>query len=269
MITKQHIIIVGIFVLASCNQAENKTQPSETIGLLRSGSEKVCVTDDVKHTLKDILLPKPQMIEYDTEIEEKTSALSLYSLKFNYTTMDAFDKSSSKASCNTTLVISGPNGSESEEFTQEYAISPSSDDPSSFVISAPAQAARAYIVEHVTSYLAQNAEQAIRVKEQSEQEAVTRATVNKRWIAGRWAPENENAYGCGEILEIEFGSDGSFSADRTVGTWKIENQTIIVNSVDAAENEDNSTQYKISSASENSFSYTEDDGSTVTMNRCS
>lgn len=269
MNTKRYAMFVGSFLVASCSQSETKNPPSDTISLLRSGSEKVCVTDDVKQTLKNILFPKPEMLEHNSGIGEKTSALNLYSLKFNYTTMDSFDKSSSKASCNTTLVISGPNGSESEEFTQEYTISPSSDDPSSFVISAPAQAAKAYIIEHATSYLANNAEQAIQEKEQSGQEAVTRATVNKRWIVGKWAPENEGAYGCGEILEIEFGQDGSFSADRTVGTWQIENQAILVNSVDAIENENNSTQYKIISASDNSFSYAGEDGNPVVMNRCS
>ena len=264
--------IIGVtsyFLLAGCNQAQSDSPSGGTMQLLRGGSEKVCVTADVKETLRNILFPKYEMLELDANVADKKAVIELFSLNFNSTTMDSFDKSSSKASCNTALVISGPNGSQSEEFSQEYSISPSSDDASAFVISAPAQAAKAYIIERATAYLHDKASNSIQTQDDSEQETAPIAMVTKNWIVGKWAPDDESVYGCGEILEIEFGADGKFGADRTTGTWKIADGKIYVSSIDSVDNEDNSREYNVTEASDNSFSYLGDDGKLAKMTRCS
>jgi len=198
--------------LTGCDKLSSTGQ-SETMSLLRSGSEKVCVAPDVQQSLRDLILPKLANVGDSGSEEDKRSAIKAVALSYNMTTLQSFDKAVTKASCNTTVRVSASEA-KSNTFTLNYQVSPSAENGATFVVAADTNAAHTYaglIVNATVAEAITRREGQQQGAEQGEARASLLATVTPHWLVGSWIDPDADAAACSN------GSALTFQADHSVG----------------------------------------------------
>lgn len=92
-------------LFAACNRVAPSGE-SETMTLLRERSEKVCVADDVRQTLRDLIVPKAaDLTNSEIPIEKRIQAVAALDVAYEATTRQSFDTSVPKVVCDTTVRI--------------------------------------------------------------------------------------------------------------------------------------------------------------------
>ena len=140
--TASSLLAISIMVVSGCDRFK-PNGAADTITLLRSGSERVCVASDVQLDLRGLILPKASDLGTAVSADDAASAIGITALAFDSTTLQAFDKSVGKATCATYVQVDGLTH-DLKRFRLSYDVSPSAEDASRVVVTADAGDVRAY-----------------------------------------------------------------------------------------------------------------------------
>lgn len=235
---------------------------SDTMSLLRSGSEKVCVAPDVEQTLKALLMPTAIAFSptqaTSAEIEQ---ALSEINISFDVTILSAFDKEVSKATCSTTVKVGTPSETVAELAT-EYTISPSAQDNSNFVVGSQLSPLK----ERIRSYTFARLNRLVNERLTAAQTSALLQVVNPRWLTGMWIGKDDPAWHCSEGLGSRYGAKGVYAGYESGGSWSLNGLQLLVRGEEAGETFSYPTT--ITQAEANTFTEKSSDGSTLDYRRC-
>lgn len=241
---------------------------SNTMTLLRSGAEKVCVAAEVRQTLHDLIIPKVDAVGGSASNEDKLQAARGVSLSYDMTTLQSFDKAVSKATCNATVTVSGADN-QSSKFDINYIVSPSADDPNAFVVSASSSDAKAYarsLILDAAQQLDTNRQDQAQAAEESQAKALVLATVSPRWMVGTWIRASADASNCATDTALTMTADRTFSGGGFNGRWALnQDQLHLVGSGPDGPVDDVNV---ITQADTISFTETANNGDTVQWRRC-
>ena len=203
---------------------------SDTMALLRSGSEKVCIAPAVQSTLKGIILPKVENVTDDATPEDKLAAISMIKISFELTTLQQYDKDVAKATCQSTVVMTGV-GNGPVKGQVEYQVAPAAESPGSFIVSAISDQAQTYAKMMVTGALNETAarrsqeqadvQNAQAAAEQAQQQAQVRGVVKERWLRGVWILNDAGAATCGTSSAVRFQDGHVFTGGLGDGRWAL------------------------------------------------
>ena len=259
--------MAAAIALAGCNRLPPNGE-NETMSLLRAGSEKVCVAPDVQNTLKGLILPKPTDLSSDTTAEDKQSAIGAVTLSYDLTTLQSFDKAVSRASCSTTVQLSGAEG-KSDKFAVSYQVSPSAENASSFIVTADTDAAKSFaggmIAEAVATAVAKR-EADQQDKQASEQHGKLMAVISPRWLVGTWISTSDNAAACANGEGMSFQANQVYEGLLFAGRWSLTgDQLHRVGSGAQGGSDETDT---ITEADAISFTLTKSNGGSTSYRRC-
>ncbi len=229
------------FMLFGCDVQRD----TSTIALLRSGSASVCIAADVENTLRGL-------------IEPNTAAKSTYTITFDDTSLEAFDKEVARATCNTMLTIQGPQGPLVDRAPIDFVVTPSAQDASTFLVSSAVETYQEQLRQAIADDLDHQATQdADRLAEEQ-----LAAMVKPGWLVGRWVQQDLGSAACSDGPYDDYGRGGRYSNVTTQGRWVLEDQTLtIVGS-------EKSVALDITGATSDSVTLLPSDGLVKTYRRC-
>ena len=261
------VALVTLTALSGCDKL-TPNGGSSTMTLLRSGSEQICVADDVRKSLHDLIVPKVEDVSGELSTEDKLSAINTVTVSFDLTTLQGFDKAVSKASCNATVKISGQ-GDKSNKFDIDYVVSPSAENPNSFIITARSTEAKAFATALINDAL-QEVASAREKQEQDAQEKQARsqllATISPKWLIGTWIAPDTNAINCSNGHALSFVPNHSLGGGLISGRWTLSADEF--HAVGQGLNGPLDMAGTITAADPLSFTLTAADGSTSSLRRC-
>ena len=259
-------ILCAAMTLGGCHKLVPNGQ-SNTITLLQSGSEKVCTASDVQQSLRDLVIPKATDVAGDAPLPDKESAIASLSLSHDLTTLQGFDKAVNKASCNTTVKITGAGGA-SNSFSLDYQISPSAEDPNAFVLTSSAADAKAYAKDLIDTALTQAAatHAGEQQKAQADQaRAQLLAMLTPSWLVGTWIPTEDDAANCANGHSTTFSRNHVYKNPTSTGRWVLDADQLHL--VGSGPSGGVDLKFTISQADAISYTITMD-GANVTVRRC-
>lgn len=249
--------------LGGCDKLTPNGQ-SSTMTLLRSGSEKTCTASDVQDALRKLILPSST----GGGDPDRSAAIASVTLSYAFTTLSAFDKAVSKASCSTTVTVSGPNNA-SSKFDIVYDISPSADNPATFVLSTHSSEAKAYADDLIDTAAAQAAAQRTSNEQEAQRQQVRAkllAVVNPRWLTGTWIAVGADPSNCADNRALTIAANHSFASQGRSGQWSLDaDQLHFVGSGPTGAVDDTNT---ITQADAVSFTSASADNSVSNWRRC-
>lgn len=256
-----------LLVPTACHQPDTPAT-SSAMDLLHSGSPRVCTASEVQQTLHDMIMPKMGDIDGDGTAADKKDALSAVTLAYRETTLQSFDQTVNRATCNATLEIA--ENDKSDDFEINYQISPSADDPRLFVIAANLIDAKAYVKGAVADTAAQaaHARQA-QVDAAQEQQAHAQliARLNPRWLVGRWIGAGGDPTLCASDHGLTLASDHTFSTQGNTGRWSLDADQIHLIGGGGPLGPVNEI-LTVTQADQESFASTSGDGQSLSWRRC-
>lgn len=243
---------------------------SGAMSLLRTGSAKVCTAGEVKESLKNLIVPKVASLgDYDLPVEDKAAAVGGVTVKLSYTTLEAFDKSVSKVTCNATISLERNGSDLGNGSSVTYSVSPSADDENSFVITAGVsdlrEAARSAIIATLDEQVQSRAVETQNAQAAAEQAILSR-TVSNKWLVGRWIGARSSVGDCVDGPYHEYQSDGQYVGYEAMGRWSLSGTELTVTG--EAEGEPFSTTTKITAADRDGFTEQDDAGPAAALRRC-
>ncbi len=241
---RRHILAFSCLSLAIAGCGPKS--PQSSIDLLRGGDPRACIAGDVEKAMRTLLEPN-----------RKTT--SDYALSFSNTSLDAFDAAVSRATCNTLVNIEGPNGTIAKGVPLDFSISPASQDPSTFIISANAQMIRQQWLTQIEIDDEQKEEEAAR---RQKGDALA-ALVKPGWLIGRWFDESDGSQACSSNPFHDFARGGRYVDAGQKGRWELAGQTITVILPTKTKT------IAILDAEQNQFAAEDANGDTVRFLRCS
>lgn len=198
-------LITASLALAGCDKLTPNGQ-SDTMTLLKAGSERVCIAPDVQKTLRGLILPKPDTNSSADDAKMVADAAASFDITFELTTLQSADKNVNRVTCNTSAKMSEMNG-DTRSFAITYDISPSAERPGSFVITGNVEEARTFANNAIDNIVAHQlaAEQQGKEAEEAERAHQQLLTVlTPKWLVGTWigieAAPTACANGMGLIL---------------------------------------------------------------------
>lgn len=237
--------------------------------LLRSGSQKVCVASDVEQSLRDLIVPKVTSINADLPVQDKNAAISSFNVAFTLTTLSSFDKGVAKAACNTSVVVTGPDGTASSPYQIDYAVSPAANDESTFIISAAVSPIKAYlgtaIASVISEAIAKKNDEATASADAANERALL-AHVNERWLVGRWINATDSKSACVDGDYDEYKANHEYGGYESSGSWQLQGLNLKV--VFESQGEKSSATTKITAADGKSFTEVGEDGTDLNRVRC-
>ena len=198
-------LLLGSWSVAGCDKLTSGG-PARSVDLLKSGSEKVCAAADVQKTVRGLIAPNTDPVADDTDSQNKAAAVAALTFSFAETTLQAFDKAVSKASCNAVITIAG-NDAKSNSFDVTFDVSPSADSPGDVVVFVQAPDAKAYAQQLVNAALDDAARrQASQRADADAQKARAQllATLTPKWLSGRWIPSDSDSVACADGSALDF-----------------------------------------------------------------
>lgn len=260
-------MMMSLTTLSGCQKLTPNGQPS-TMTMLRSGSEKVCTAPDVQQALHDLIVPKVADIEGEASIEDKQSAVDTLRLTYDLTTLQSFDQAVSRASCETTIRIAGADG-KSDKFNLDYQVSPSAEDPNTFVVTTRSPDAGSYARESVDAAVqaaAADRQAAQEDAEEKQAKAQLLAVITPRWLVGTWITTTADATNCADERALTFSANHAFNSQGHTGRWALNaNELHLVGNGPSGSVDDTST---ITKADAVSFTTATTDNNSVTWRRC-
>ena len=264
------------FALAGCNKLipngpSDTATLSDTMTLLRTGSEKVCVSPDVQASLKGMIIPKPEDIAGDGSTEDKLSAIGTISLGYELTTLQAFDQAVAKATCNTTLDLTSNIDNKPEKIQITFEVSPAAENPNTFIITAntnEAQADARMMMAAAVAKTAQERDQQQQAAQQAQLDAQLRSTVSERWLKGVWIPSNAQATTCATSDAVRFEDGHVLMGGLGNGRWSLSGTHLHIIATLQGQASDNT--YDIQSADAVSFGagLPDTDVGDISLRRC-
>jgi hypothetical protein len=252
--------------LSACSKQDDQDQ-SSAMSLLRSGSEKTCITPEVQQTLHDMIVPKPDSVASDAPSADKHDAVGGITLAYQNTTLQSFDQAVARATCNTTVHVAA--GDRSSDFDLTYTISPSADNSATFVISTNASEAKAFALELANEAVAQaetNREQQERADQEQQARAQLLAMITPKWLVGRWISSTADPSACVDDRALVLAPNHVFSNQGRTGRWAVEgDQLHFVGGGSAGNIDETST---ITQADAVSYTAVGSDGSSTGWRRC-
>lgn len=236
---------------------------SETITLLRDGSQKICIAPDVQKTLHDLIVTKASDLSEKIPFEERTHAVAAVDLSYDMTTLKSFDASVAKATCNTIVKIG--NGDKKNSFRVTYAISPAAEDANAFVITGDTADARFFATDLINDGLAADAAKSLaqpQEQETAQKQQQLLAMINEKWLTGTWIDANAAADNCGNGQAIWFEGGHVLEGVMGRGRWTLAKDQlhVVVGGFDKTGT--------IDTADAISFHVNWNDGSNFNLRRC-
>jgi len=253
--------------VSACHQSVPQGA-SSAMEFLHSGSPQVCTSSEVQQTLQDMILPKPGDIPGDGSIVDKTSAISNVSLAYRETTLQSFDHTVNRATCNTTLHIATSDRSNDYDIT--FQVSPSADDPRLIIVAANLVDAKSYasglIADAALKAATDRQAQADAAQQQQAKTALI-ARLNPRWLAGIWISATADSSNCADERALTLAPNRTFSSQGNSGRWALDADQLhfIGGGGPAGPVNDVST---ITQADQESFTTVGKDAQPVTWRRC-
>lgn len=261
-------LALATVTLSGCGQTSQGTV--DTMTLLHSGSEKVCIAPDVQDTLRRMIMPKAGDLAGDGTLEDKQAALSSVPLSFELTTLQSFDKVVSRAVCNTTLHIS-PAGGQPVKLPLNFTVSPSAENAGTFVIMADVDEAHAETRLLVAAELQDaitkraNADQQ-RQEQQARQQLL--AQINEKWLTGVWITTEQSPETCASDSAIRFMPGHVLSGEIGDGRWSLQEDRLHVIVADHGGSVERTYTLGAADAVSFSASLPADDPGNLSLRRC-
>ena len=125
--------LLASIVLAGCSQnSQQGPVAASTVDLLKEGSAKACIADDVRDTLFAMVTPTVSADGEWTEADVATGKANV-NYKLDLITQSGSDRSISSVSCEANFIVSSKGNGE-QTFPIQYEIRPSAEDPAQFII---------------------------------------------------------------------------------------------------------------------------------------
>ncbi len=237
--------------------------------LLRSGSQKICVASDVEQSLRDLIIPKAASIDADLPVQDKNAAISSFNVAFTLTTLSSFDKGVAKATCNTSVVVTGPDGKASDPYQIDYAVSPAANDETTFIIAAAVSPIKAYLGTAINAAMseavAKKNDEATASADAANERALL-AHVNERWLVGRWISATDAKSACVDGDYDEYKANHEYGGYESSGSWQLQGLNLKVDF--ESQGEKSSATTKITAADGRSFTEVGEDGNDLNRVRC-
>ena len=261
-------VALSVICLGSCDELTPNGAP-ETITLLRSGSERVCVAPDVQKILRGLIVPKIADLDPDVSQSDASAAIAGISVAFDATTLEQYDKPISKAACNTVATLGGPTGTLNKSRIS-YTVSPSADQPNSVVVEGDASEARGIAQAQIETALgratAAKAQQQQTLEKQEARQKLL-ATVSSRWLIGTWIANDADAANCLNGQNLTFRVGHVVEGTELNGRWVLNEDAI--HAVGQGANGPAQLDGTITQADPLSFIVTGKDGGMRAYRRCS
>jgi hypothetical protein len=192
--------------LAGCQQGTRTT-----MDLLRAGDPGVCIAREVEDTFRQLIRPA-------------SDAGAAYTISLADTSLEAFDKGVARATCNTALTVDGPNGNVIERTMVDYVVTPSAQNPGTFLVSSSTTSLQRQIQEAIAS------DEAVRARDEASrqrQEALT-ALIKPGWLIGRWVEDTQGSQACTDGPYDDYSRGWRYTDGSFVGRWKLEGQGLTI-----------------------------------------
>jgi hypothetical protein len=178
-----------------------------------------------------MLLPKPAEVSDEATADEKIAAIAKLSVSYSLTTLQAFDKAVTKATCNTTVELAGVEG-QPPRAQLSFEVAPAAEDPNKFIVSAAATdqlRAEATLVVRAAlgdaaKVRAQQEEDIQKGKasiEEAQREARVRAIVSDRWLRGVWMRDDSGPETCATDAAVRFMGNNLLAGSLGTGRWAL------------------------------------------------
>lgn len=139
-----------------------------------------------------------------------------------------------------------------------YAISPASQNPATFVVSTAFNPFRA----RLTEVLANDAAEQAREKSTLQAQFALEALIKPGWLIGRWVEASQGSEACANGPYNQFQPAGQFSEDNASGKWQMEDQAMTVILLSAT------LTFLVADATMNTFTMELENGNQVNIRRC-
>lgn len=232
---------VAAILLASCSSPSNTSMT-----LLKSGSPSICAASDVEATLRNLILG-------DNSAKD-------YAVSFDNATLQSFDKPISKASCHATVRIVGPSHPVVEEDGIDFVVSPSAQNPDTFMVAASVDELRSQIEYDAAEQVTRSREQA---REEHGRDALA-ALVKPTWLLGRWVASDAGSDRCTTGPFLDFQRGGAVMLEpNTAARWALSGTALTMTG------SSDSVSYEITAADADTFTITDDSLAEKALRRCS
>lgn len=264
--------IAAVLSLSGLNGCDKLTPSasgaSETITLLREGSERVCVAPAVQDALRGLIIPKPTEVDGEAAADEARSAIAAVSVTFDLTTLESTDKSVSRATCNTVIKVTGLNG-DPRQFRVAYQVSPSAENPNAFVVSGDTDDVRVFIRSEVGDVISHQSAAKAQEQEAAQADHARQqllATVTPKWLVGVWIASDADATLCSNGQGFAFHANHTITGTELYGRWVLtQNQLHAVGQGMSGAAELDGT---VTAADPLSFTVTSKEGTSRSFRRC-
>lgn len=261
-------LLAAFISLGGCEKLSTNSG-AKTMELLRSGSEQICVDENVRKTLHDLIVPKDADLDQSVPEEDRSKARAAASLSYDLTTLQSFDKTVSKASCNTTIQVSGRGNQPARKFDVDYIVSPAADDANAFIVNARTTEAATFarsMVDGALADLATARQKAEQDTQNAQARATLLATVTPKWLADTWLANGEDASGCSNDRALVLKPDHTFRFSDASGRWALTADQLHL--IGTSSNGAFDRLLTITAADTVSFNATSDAGVTLAWRRC-
>jgi len=263
------VIALAAATLTGCDKLKPAGQ-IETMSLLKDGSDKVCVAADVQAALRKALLPDVTHSTDTTSLDQRQKALATISLSYELTALQSFDKAVSKATCTTTVNVSGIGDGASRaasKFKLTYEISPSADKPGTFIVNVENADVTAYANNLLGNAIDDAVAKHILAEEQAQdaqKHAQLLAIVNDKWMVGYWVDTGTTQPDC-TVDGEQYLANHTMGSSENEMKWRLNGDQLDLKGISDPEQHIIST---ITHATPTSFTEQSADGETTSWRRC-
>lgn len=259
------LLLAGSLGACSAGGAPTATN---TMSLLKSGSEKVCVAEDVEQTLREMIQPGAEDIFGSSEATQE--GVEAVEIEFRLTTQEAFDPAVKRMTCATEVAIG--NGADNEASTLKFTVSPDAKDAESFVVWAQVQRPRTLarnLAQSIANGVTAIEQREAQLEELRAAEERLATMVKPAWLVGWWLQEGGGYRGNCLDAGVEYRPDGTFSIGSASGTWELNGHEITRTFNEEHFNLPLPLQTTVIRANTDELGETTSDGRSFSFSRCS